>query len=147
MAQFHEEIQIQAAAAAVYTKFSDLSAWHMWYPDVLGANWIEGSAWEENARFAVQVKNFLGMTAKGLSVVRLSSADQMLVWENSMLGLQVVATARFEKSIGGCKFSISKSTHGLLSPIMPLLSGRQNEQLRTGMENLKALIEGDLSRK
>ena len=147
MAQFHEEIQIQAAATAVYAKFSAVSQWHTWYPDVLGASWIEGDAWQEGSQFAVQVKNFLGMTAKGHSVVRMSSANKMLVWENSMPGLQVVATARFTDSVGGCKFSISKSTHGLLSPLMPLLSGRQNKQLRTGMENLKSLIEGDLSRK
>jgi len=124
MAQFQQEIQIQAAPAAVYAKFTDLSQWHTWYPDVLGASWREGKDWEENAQFSVQVKNFFGMTTNGLSVVRMKSRNNMLVWENTLPGLQVVATAQFAESIGGCKFSISKTMHGVLSPIMPLLSKR-----------------------
>lgn len=147
MASVQEEIQIQAAPAAVYARFADLSQWHHWYPDVLSARWVESDGWQEGARFAVQVKTVLGTTAEGLSIVRMSSQNNMLVWENALPGLQIVATARFDESIGGCKFSLSKTTHGLLSPIMPLLGNRQSTQLRTGMDALKVLIEGDRSRK
>lgn len=147
MASLHEEIQIQAAPAAVYAKFADLSQWHRWYPHVLGAGWVEGSGWQENAKFAVQVKTVIGRSMEGLSVVRMNSPDKMLVWENEMPGLQIVATARFDESIGGCKFSLSKTTHGSLSPLLRFLGGRQSGQLRTGLEALKMLVEGDLSRK
>lgn len=136
------EIYIHAAPSAVYTKFSDITHWASWYPGVVQAQWVEGQPWQDNARFVVRVRNVLGGTSSGTAVVRMSSPGKLLVYENSMSGLQIVATIGFEEDLGGCKVRIRKRYYGPLAFIMPLLGGRQRRQLNRGLANLKVQIEG-----
>ncbi|MEZ4660382.1 MAG: SRPBCC family protein [Caldilineaceae bacterium] len=136
------DIYIHAAPAAVYAKFSNIANWSTWYPGVVAARWVAGEPWQDNARFATTVRNMLGLQSQAEAVVRMASPGQLLVYENSMTGLQIVASVSFEDDVGGCKLSIRKRYYGPLAFLMTLLGGRQRHMLDTGLANLKAQIEG-----
>lgn len=136
------EIYIHAAPAAVYAKFANIVNWSTWYPGVVSARWVQGEPWQDNARFVTTVRNVLGMHAQTEAVVRMSSPGRLLVYENSMIGLQIVASVSFEEEVGGCKLSIRKRYYGPLAFLLTLLGGRQRGLLETGLANLKMQIEG-----
>lgn len=135
------EIFIHAAPAAVFRAFTNIGGWATWYPGVVGARWAEGEPWREGSRFAIETRNVLGITTSAVGTVRLRSLDQVIVWESVGSGLTVVATARFEDEVGGCRLTLSKNFHGPLSLLMPLLVARQRGQVTTGLNTLKAQIE------
>ncbi|MEZ4712929.1 MAG: SRPBCC family protein [Caldilineaceae bacterium] len=136
------DIYIHAAPTAVYAKFSNIDNWSAWYPGVVAARWVAGEPWQDNARFVTTVRNVLGLQSRAEAVVRMSSPGRLLVYENSMSGLQIVASVSFEEDVGGCKLSIRKRFYGPLAFLMTLLGARQQRLLETGLSNLKVQIEG-----
>ncbi len=136
------DVYIHAASPAVFRAFSDITRWRDWYPGVLGARWVDGEPWDENARFAIETRNVLGATTAGEAIVRMSVLDDLLVWENNVPGLSVVATARFEDEVGGCKLTLRKTYHGPLAVGMTLLGARQRRMLTEGLGRLKQRVEG-----
>jgi hypothetical protein len=142
MSSIQADIYIHAAPAAVYRRFTNITEWPSWYPGVLDARWRSGHAWDEGAEIALRVRNVLGMATDGAAIVRMSVPDSRLVWETMLASSSIVATARFEEEVGGCKLTIRKNYHGPLTMLLPLLRGRQEGQLRRGLAELKRKIEG-----
>lgn len=134
-------IYIHAAPLAVYRAFCDVAQWPSWYPNVIDAEWIAGEPWQDEAKLRIRVRTLIGQTS-GTAIVRMAQPGQRLVYENVMMGLQVVCTVTLGDDIGGSRLSIRKHYHGPLAFLMRMFGPRQHQMLTHGLTNLKKRIEG-----
>ena len=136
-------LYIHAARGAVWEKFCQLTDWPRWNPAVRSARWLEPvpqGQWQENARFQVEEQGRFGVTLS-VAIVRMVLLNDTLVWESAAPSLHIVHSAHFTDELGGCKFLVRKTYHGLATLPLFLWHGGQQRQLEQSLRNLQAWVE------
>lgn len=140
--QIESDIYIHAAAAAVWAVVSRVDAWPDWHPAVISASWAEGTPWTDGAKLRLRLRSPLGLPVTNTAVIRMAVPGKSVVWEGALFGTVAVHTFRFADDVGGCKVTERETYHGVTSPVMALVRGRQQRAFDTALANLKAQIEG-----
>lgn len=139
------EVQIQAARAAVWEKFLDISQWPLWHEQIGSVEWSAGLPWTEGAELRLLVSPlFVAVPVK--AHVRMISERRMIVWESHSRGLTAVHAFEFSDSLGGCLLQERETYHGPAAAVFTLLQGRQSRAFSRSLHNFKSLAEGNRAR-
>ncbi len=140
--QIESDIYIHAAAAAVWAVVSRVERWPDWHPQVISAKWTGGTPWADGAKLTLRLRSPLGLPVTNTALVRMAVPGSTVVWEGALFGVVAVHTFRFADEVGGCRVIERESYHGVASPVMALIRGRQQRAFDTALANLKTQIEG-----
>lgn len=138
-----ERIEVHASPEVLWTCFSDLSKWPLWFPALSEVEWVAGNPWTLGARFR-QTIHFgfpLGRVTAIVTICEVSPAPYV-VWEGKVAGVEVIQGYRFDATVSGTEVLSRHEFYG--SPALlarPFLSRCVHKTYRAALQGFKAYVE------
>ena len=137
-------IEVAASPEVVWTCFSDLNNWPLWFPALIEIEWIAGPPWTIGAQFRQTVRfGFPLGNVTGVATIIELSAVPFAAWQGKVAGMQAVHGFRFDANAGGTEVLSRHEFYGsraLLARTL-VLTLRVHRIYQAALEGLGAYVE------
>jgi len=144
LAVVEDYIEVTASPEVLWTCFADFSKWPLWFPALIEAEWIAGTALTVGAQFRQTVRfGFpLGKVTSVATIVEISPSPYV-AWEGKIAGMEAVHGFRFNATAGGAEVLSRHEFYGPLALLARFLflTRRVHKIYRAALSGFKAYIE------
>jgi len=139
-----DRIEVAASPEVLWTCFTDLSKWRLWFPALVEIEWIAGTPWTIGAQFRQTVKfGFPLGKVTGVATIVEVGAVPYVAWGGRVAGMEAIHGFRFDATTDGTEVLSRHEFYGFLALLARFffLTRRVHRIYQAALEGFKAYIE------
>ena len=117
-----DRTEVAASPEVLWTCFANLGKWPHWFPALVEAEWIAGTAWTRGAQFRQTVRcGFpLGSVTEVATIIEISPSPYV-AWQGKVAGMEAIQGFCFDATAGGTEVVSRHEFYGPMARLARLL--------------------------
>jgi hypothetical protein len=149
MAVVENQIEIAASPNVVWTCFTELTKWPLWFPAMTDAQWLSDDHWRVGSHFqrTIEYGFPLGKVTEGATIEELNVAP-FAVWRGKLARMDALQGFRFDATQAGTLVLSRQEFYGpqaMLAKVF-FVTRRINKVYQAALEGLREYVETGITK-